>query len=141
MTSAARLTRPWPSKQKTMRNKSNTSKKQRAYGTPVAPTFARAGLAPGLLGALVLLAGFVLVDGAGFTIIRYAVSILALILCVFVIQAKTWWWLVLLVPIAVLWNPVVVIPLEGEGWLAAQFFAALTFVIVGIRNKVPVRPE
>lgn len=121
-----------------MRTKST---KKRASGTPAAPTFARAGLAPGLLGALALLAGFVLVDGEGFTIIRYAVSILALILCVFVIQAKTWWWLVLLAPIAVLWNPVVVIPLEGEGWLAAQFIAALTFVIVGIRNKVPVRPE
>ena len=88
-----------------------------------------------------LLAGFVLVDGEGFTIIRYAVSILALILCVFVIQVKTWWWLVLLAPIAVLWSPVVVLPFEGEGWLAAQFIAALTFVIVGIRNKVPVRPE
>ncbi|TFB71567.1 hypothetical protein E3O06_12040 [Cryobacterium glaciale] len=123
------------------RTKRTKRTKKRPSGTPAAPTFARAGLAPGLLGALVLLAGFVLVGGEGFTIIRYAVSILALILCVFVVQAKTWWWLVLLAPIAVLWNPVVVIPLEGGGWLAAQFIAALTFVVVGIRNKVPVRRE
>jgi hypothetical protein len=46
--------------------------------------------------------------------------------------------LILLVPIAVLWNPVFVIELHGQGWVSAQFIAALAFVLVGIRTKVPV---
>jgi len=108
-------------------------------GTPAAPTFTRAALAPGLLGAIVLLAGLALLDGEGFTIIRYAVSILALILTVFVVQAKSWWWLLGLLPIAVMWNPIAVIPLEGQGWVSAQYIAALIFIAVGIRTKVPIQ--
>ncbi|MDH6236525.1 DUF6804 family protein [Cryobacterium sp. CG_9.6] len=110
-------------------------------GTPVAPTFTRSALAPGLLGAMALLAGLALIDGEGFIIIRYAVSILALIITVFVIQAKSWWWLLALLPIAVLWNPIVIIPLEGQGWASAQYIAALAFIIVGIRTKVPVQHD
>jgi hypothetical protein len=113
-------------------------KEPRRQGTPAEPTFTRTALAPGLLGAIALLAGLALLDGDGFTVIRYAVSILAVILCVFVVQSKAWWWLVLLVPIAVLWNPVVVIELHGQGWVSAQFIAALVFIVVGVRTKVPV---
>lgn len=115
-----------------------TAKKQ---GTPAEPTYTRSALAPGLLGAIGLMGGLALLDGDGFTIIRFLVSILALILCVFVIQAKTWWWLIGLVPVAVLWNPVVVIELHGQGWVAAQFIAALLFIAVGVRTKVPVQQK
>jgi hypothetical protein len=107
-------------------------------GTPAEPTYTRSALAPGLLGAIALLAGLALLDADSFVIIRYIVSILALIICVFVIQAKNWWWLIGLVPIAVLWNPIVVIDWHGQGWVSAQFIAALIFIIVGIRTKVPV---
>ena len=106
-------------------------------GTPAEPTFTRPALAPGLLGAIALLAGLALLDVESFVIIRYVVSILAVIICVFVIQAKSWWWLIGLVPIAVLWNPIVVIELHGQGWVSAQFIAALIFIIVGVRTKVP----
>lgn len=106
-------------------------------GTPAEPTHTRSALAPGLLGAIVLLAGLALLDSDGFVVIRYVVSILALIDCVFVVQAKSWWWLIGLVPIGVLWNPVVVIELHGQGWVSAQFIAALVFIVVGIRTKVP----
>jgi len=111
----------------------------RPMGTPAAPTFTRSALAPGLLGAIALLAGLALLDGDGFIIIRFLVSILALVICVFVIQAKTWWWLIALVPIAVLWNPIVDLPLHGQGWASAQYLAALVFIIVGVRTKVPAR--
>lgn len=110
-------------------------------GTPAAPTFTRSALAPGLLGAICLLAGLALLDSGGFIIVRYVVSILALIMCVFVYQAKAWWWLAALGPIAVLWNPVVVIALHGQGWVSAQFIAALLFILVGVRTKVPVRRD
>ncbi|TFD88322.1 hypothetical protein E3T51_08815 [Cryobacterium serini] len=113
----------------------------RVMGTPAAPTFTRAALAPGLLGAIVLLAGLALLDDESFIIIRYAVSILALIICVFVIQARSWYWLVGLVPMAVLWNPVVIIDLSGQGWVSAQFIAAIIFIVVGLRTKVPVRKD
>ncbi|MFU8947686.1 DUF6804 family protein [Mycetocola zhadangensis] len=111
----------------------------RQTGTPVDSPFLRSALAPGLLGAIVLMAGLALLDIESFTIIRYAVSILALIVCVFVIQAKAWWWLLGLVPIAVIWNPVIVIELHGQGWVSAQFIAALVLIIIGVRLKVPVR--
>lgn len=115
-----------------------TAKKQ---GTPAEPTFLRSALAPGLLGAIALLAGLALLEGDGFLVIRFVVSILALILSVFVIQAKAWWWLLGLIPIVVLWNPVVVIELHGQGWVSAQFVAALLFTAVGILTRVPVRKE
>lgn len=110
-------------------------------GTPTAPTFTRSALAPGLLGAIVLLAGLALLDSESFIIIRYVVSILALIICVFVIQARSWYWLIGLVPMAILWNPVVIVDLSGQGWVSAQFIAAIVFVFVGLRTKVPVRTE
>jgi hypothetical protein len=115
-----------------------TAKKQ---GTPAEPTFTRSALAPGLLGAIGLMAGLALLDSDAFLFIRFLVAILALILCAFVIQARTWWWLIGLVPVAVLWNPVVVIELHGQGWVAAQFLAALLFIIVGVVTKVPVQKK
>ena len=107
-------------------------------GTPAEPTFTRPALAPGLLGAIALLAGLALLDVDSFVIIRYIVSILALIICVFVIQAKSWWWLLGLVPIVVMWNPIVVLELHGQGWVSAQFVAALLFIVIGVLTKVPV---
>ena len=113
----------------------------RVMGTPAEPTFTRSALAPGLLGAIVLLAGLALLDSESFIIIRYAVSILALIICVFVIQARSWYWLIGLVPMAVLWNPVVILDLSGQGWVSGQFIATIVFIVVGLRTKVPVRKE
>lgn len=105
--------------------------------TPAAPEFTRPALAPGLLGAIGLMVGLALLDVDSFTIIRFVVSILALIICVFAIQAKAWWWIIGLAPVAVLWNPIVVIELHGQGWVSLQFVAALLFVASGIFIKVP----
>ena len=105
--------------------------------TPTAPEFTRPALAPGLLAAVALVAGSVLLDSSVFTAFRYGVSILALIVLVFVIRGRAWWAVPLLAAIAVLWNPVVVVPLEGQGWASLQFVAALVFVVAGVRTKVP----
>ncbi len=101
------------------------------------PEYRRPALAPGILGAIVLFAGLALLDNAGgYLFIRFAVSILALIMCVFSWQAKQWWWIIALLVIAVLWNPVVPLALHGQGWVALQFVGALVFVVVGILVKV-----
>jgi hypothetical protein len=103
------------------------------------PEFRRTALAPGLLGAIVLLAGLALLDNpGGYTIIRFAVAILALIMCVFAYQARHWWWILPLAAIAVIWNPVLPLPFSGQWWVAAQYVAAIVFIasaiLIRIRN-------
>ena len=105
-------------------------------GTPAEPTFTRSALAPGLLGAIALLAGLALLDVESFVIIRYIVSILALIMAVFSWQAAQWWWIAGFAPIAVLWNPILPLGFEGDLWLGAQYVAALVFIAAGVLIKI-----
>jgi hypothetical protein len=102
-----------------------------------APDFLRPALAPGLLGAIVLLAGVALLDSAWFVPVRFVVTILALIMCVFAVRGRAWWALPFLAAIAVLWNPVVTVPVGDQAWQAFQFLAALVLVIAGVLIKVP----
>jgi hypothetical protein len=102
------------------------------------PEFSRSALAPGLLGAIILIAGFALIGTEWYLYVRYAVSILALILCVFAGQAKQWWWFAGLLPIAVIWNPVWPITLDDLVLRALELVAAVVFVGAGIVIKVPV---
>ena len=104
------------------------------------PAFSRPALAPGILATIVLVAGVVLIGGGGFIWILYTVSILSLIVCVFAVQAKLWWWLAGFVPVALLWNPVVVFGFSGIVWQLAQFAAAFLFIAGGLLIKV-VNPE
>ncbi|MFP3464774.1 DUF6804 family protein [Leifsonia sp. SIMBA_070] len=105
--------------------------------TPQPPAFNRAALAPGLLGAIVLLAGLALLGSDWYLYVRYAVSILALILCVFAVQAKLWWWLVGLIPIAVVWNPIWPFPLTGIVAQALSLAGAVLFVAAAVTIKIP----
>jgi hypothetical protein len=93
---------------------------------------ARPAFAPGVLGALVLLAGLALLDADGFLFIRFGVCILAAIVAVFAVQAGHWWWLAGMLPIAVIWNPAWIIDWHGQAWVAAQFVAALVFIAAGV---------
>jgi hypothetical protein len=106
-----------------------------------APDFLRPALAPGLLGAIVLLAGLALTDTPWFVPVRFVVAILALIMCVFAVRGRAWWALPFLAAIAVLWNPVVVIPIDDRTWQAFQFLAALAMVVTGILIRVPATDE
>jgi len=105
------------------------------------PTFRRTGLAPALLAAVVLLIGLALLDSGGYIVIRYLVSILAIILGCFAFQAKQWWWIPLLAVIAVVWNPAWPLDLHGQLWVATQYVAVVVFVVVGVLVKVPVRAD
>lgn len=101
------------------------------------PSFARLGLAPGLLAAVLLLVAVVLVDTEWFTIFRYAVSILAAIVGVFAYQARQWWWLPALAAVVVLWNPVVPLDFDLLIWQILHLAAAVLFVAAGLLIKVP----
>jgi hypothetical protein len=105
--------------------------------TRPAAAFTRPALAPGILVAIVLVAGLALLPSDWFISVRFIVTILALIMCVFAARGRTWWALALLAGIAVLWNPVLVIPLGGQGWQALQYAAALVAVVAGVLIKVP----
>ena len=99
--------------------------------------YRRTALVPALLAVVALLVGVALVGSEGFTVIRYIVSILALIVAVFAWQARQWWWLIGLVPVAVLWNPVFPIELGSPDlWLGLQYVAAIVFIAAGILIRV-----
>jgi hypothetical protein len=103
--------------------------------------FRRTALAPGLLAAIVLLAGLALVGTSGFIWIQFPTSILALIVGVYAWQSRQWWWLLPLLAIAVLWNPVLPIDVEPQGlWVGLQYVAVILFIVCGILIKVP-NPE
>lgn len=97
----------------------------------------RTALVPSLLAVVALLIGVALIESDAFIVIRYVVSILALIVAVFAWQSRQWWWIVGLAPIAVLWNPVLPIDLgQPDLWLGLQYVAALLFIVCGILIKV-----
>jgi len=105
------------------------------------PAFRRTALAPGILATIVLFAGFALLNSDGFVWIRFAVSILALIVIVYALQAKQWWWLFGLAPIAVLWNPIVPVDVPDPVlWMAMQYVAAGVFIAAGLLIKI-VNPD
>jgi len=104
-----------------------------SYPTPAR----RTALIPSIIAVIALLAGVALIEGDGFIVIRYVVSIFALIVAVFGWQARQWWWIVPLAAIAVLWNPVFPIELNSpDVWLGLQYGAALVFLAAGILIKV-----
>ena len=99
--------------------------------------YRRTALIPALLAVVALLVGVAIIDTDTFTVIRYIVSIFALIVSWFAWQARQWWWLIGLVPIAVLWNPVFPIDLGlPDLWLGLQYVAAGIFLAVGILVRV-----
>lgn len=105
------------------------------------PAFRRTALAPGLLAAVGLLVGILLIGSGGYVVIRFVVSILALIVLVFAFQARHWWWIPVTLAVAVAWNPVYPLELEGSLWTGAHYVAMLAFLLAGVLIKVPVTDE
>ncbi|WP_026037679.1 DUF6804 family protein [Salinibacterium sp. PAMC 21357] len=97
----------------------------------------RVVLPAAILAVLVLLVGAAIIDTEIFTVVRYVVSILALICVVLVAQARQWWWAIALIPIAILWNPVFPIAIENAQLFAGlHYVAALIFIVVGVFVRV-----
>ncbi|WP_300266466.1 DUF6804 family protein [Microbacterium sp.] len=105
--------------------------------TSSAPQMQRNALAPGLLAAIALFLSPLFTEGIVATIILFVVAILALIVAWFALQAKQWWWTVVFVAVAVIWNPVYPFGFSGWVWTMAQFVAALAFITAGalIKNE------
>lgn len=98
--------------------------------------FQRNALAPGLLAAAVLFASPLLIAWIG-TAFLFIVAILALIVAWFAFQARQWWWTIVFVAIAVVWNPIVTFAFSGPWWYAANIVAAIAFITAGalIKNE------
>jgi hypothetical protein len=103
--------------------------------------FTRPALAPGLIAAVVLFVGIALIGQNAFTFTSWGVAVLALIVMVFAIRARHWWWLPVFAAVAVLWNPVAPFGFDGPLWLGAQYLAILAFIAAGVLIKVPVTDQ
>ncbi|TPX02421.1 hypothetical protein FJ656_22480 [Schumannella luteola] len=93
------------------------------------------------MAAVVLFVGIALIGQDAFTYISWVVAVLALIVMVFAIQAKHWWWLPVFAAVAVLWNPVLPFGFDGPLWIGAQYLAVVAFLAAGVLIKVPVPSE
>ncbi len=102
------------------------------------PGFTRPALAPAILASIILMIGVAFLDNSWFIVVHFAVTILAAVIAWFAIQAGTWWWLLALLPVVVLWNPVLPLELSGPGWFSAQLIAPIFLVAAGVMIKVPV---
>lgn len=118
----------------------STSRSSR-YGEKPDPGVRRLALIPGIIAALALLVGVTTLDEGPFIVVRYIAAIFAAIVLVFAVQAKQWWWLPFFAAIAVLWQPVFPLVLEGPLWQGLQYVAALVFLLAGWFIKVPIPPE
>lgn len=105
---------------------------------PQKPAFTRPALAPAILAAIALMAGVAFLDSSWFIVVHFVVTILTAVIAWFAIQARKWWWLLALVPIIVLWNPVLPLGLTGPGWFSAQLIAPIFLVAAGVMITVPV---
>lgn len=102
-----------------------------------APSYQRNALLPGFIALATLIVAVAFVGSDWFTVFRFVVSILALIVAWFAVQARHWWWVPVFVAIAVLWNPVCPFPFSGIFWILAQPIAGSTFLLAGILIRKP----
>ncbi len=108
-----------------------------ASSTRPTPDRQRNALVPGILTAAVLIAGIPLIGSEYAITICFIVAILALIIAWFAAQAKQWWWTVVMVAIAVLWNPIYPFWFTGVAWLVAHVIASALCVVAGVLISVP----
>ena len=101
------------------------------------PELIRPGFPPGVLGAIVLLAGLAVIGGEFFVYVQYAACILALIMTVFAVQGRKWLWLLPLIAIAVVWNPVWPLRLADDLWSSLHLLGCAAFIGVGVFMRTP----
>lgn len=105
------------------------------------PTFQRNALAPGILLAVALVAGTMLLGSDWYETLRFVIAVLALIVGWFAFQAKHWWWIPVFLAIAVAWNPVAPFDIAGQAWALAHLGAALVSLVAAVMIKAPRAEE
>ncbi|MGM1028372.1 MAG: DUF6804 family protein [Actinomycetota bacterium] len=101
------------------------------------PTFQRNALAPGVLVAIALVVGTMLMGTEWYDTLRFVIAVLAVIVAWFAFQAKHWWWIPVFLAIAVIWNPVLPFDLASQPWLLAHLAAALVALVAAVMIKAP----
>ncbi|WP_457101277.1 DUF6804 family protein [Microbacterium sp. P5_E9] len=99
--------------------------------------YQRNALAPAILAAVACLAGIALVGHEYYQVVRYIIAILAVIIGWFALQARQWWWVPVMVAIAILWNPLYPFEFSGTVWDGAHIVAAAAFLAAGATIKTP----
>jgi uncharacterized membrane protein YoaK (UPF0700 family) len=102
--------------------------------------YQRNAFAPAILAGAACLAGIALIGHEYYLAIRFIVAILAVIIGWFALQAGQWWWIPVMLAIAVLWNPLYPLPFSGPWWVAAHIAAAAVFLAAGALIKSPRKP-
>ncbi|MEV5040718.1 DUF6804 family protein [Microbacterium sp. LMI1x-1-1.1] len=104
---------------------------------PTPAMYQRNALAPSLLAAAVLFVAPALLESDWFLTVRFVATIFAIIIGWFAFQAKHWWWVPVMLAIAVVWNPIFPFEFSGQIWSAAQVAAAFVLIGAGATIKTP----
>ncbi|MCR2793847.1 hypothetical protein NQ156_12305 [Microbacterium sp. zg.Y625] len=105
--------------------------------TRAAPEYQRNALAPAILAAIACVAGIALLSHEYYLAIRFIVAILAVIIGWFALQARQWWWMPVMLAIAIVWNPLYPFEFAGPWWVAAHVIAAAVFLAAGALIRSP----
>lgn len=98
--------------------------------------YIRPGMLPAVLGAATLLATIGIIHTDFYLYVRYAVSILALIVIVIAIQHGKWWWGLPMAPLVVMWNPAWPFGLTEELWQVLVLLGSAVFIATGVMFRV-----
>lgn len=104
---------------------------------PVTPAFTRPAFLPAIIAAAALLSALALLGTEWYLTVRFIVAILALIVGWFAVQAGQWWWTIVFVAVAIVWNPVYPFEFTGPWWMAAHVGVAGLFAVAGALIRVP----
>ena len=105
--------------------------------TPPKIEMSRPAFVPSLIAAAALLSGIPLLEADWYLLIRFIVAIMALIVAWYAFQGGRWWWTIVFVAVAVVWNPVVPVPTDGPWWIVAHLGVAALFAVAGAAVRVP----
>jgi hypothetical protein len=118
----------------------STSRPAQRYGVKD-PGTRRLALIPGVIAAIALLVGVTTLYEGAFVVVQWIATIFAGIVGVFAFQARQWWWLPFLAAIAVVWNPVWPVVLDGTVARVLEYLSALVFLLAGWLIRVPIPDE
>lgn len=101
------------------------------------PSLRRLALAPALLLIVLLIAAAPLIGSDPYQLMRFGISILAVIIGIFAWQARAWIWLPVMAAIAVLWNPLWPLQLPQDVLFGLHYVGAIAALFAGFAIRSP----